>query len=795
MFKSANFSNVNKLALATGSLGTILLWVVAVWLMLAFVTYSPSDPGMSWSSTTSDAVVSNFGGRAGALIADLGISAFGFTIVLLPLVVALAGWNWLRAILHNEAIRTYAFVVFILGTAIALLSGSGLENLYGTYQTQYHHGGIAGYEISGLLTGLIGPKFAAISLIVVFAIGTASCNLIPWLRIFDYTGRSIFALLGVGYRKTKSQPKKVKKPTDRSRTGSFLDLLDSKFKSRTTKQSDAKQGKTKSPTSKPTSEIPSRRKEPVIFPIDTAGHKEQTTMSSHQPRTQATPQERKPTKPKQQEVSLVVPESEFPDTSILDPSEASQNAYSREEIIQMGERIETMLGEFNVEVSVRNANPGPVITQFEIEPAAGVKANQIINLSSDLARTLTVQSVRVVDNIPGSSYVGLEVPNKHRETVRLVDGLESQAYNSSAHPLTIVLGKDIQGKTVITNLAAMPHLLIAGTTGAGKSVCLNAILLSFLFKSNPDQLRLLMVDPKMLEFSVYEGIPHLLAPVITDMNKTHNALHWCISEMERRFALMAGLGVRNMENYNEYLTNAGSPVPDPTVSDPSTAEALTPFPYIVFVIDELSDLIMVMGKKAEELIIRIAQRARAAGIHLIVATQRPSTDVIRGVLKANIPTRIAFRVASNADSRTILDQTGAEHLLGMGDMLFIPPGSSIAKRVHGAFVSDDEVKRVVDHLKQTHQPAYDETVAQALSGEAGTGVAGSDGVGEVDEFYEEALDVVSRSKTTSISKIQRELRIGYNRAARIIEAMEAEGVVSPPQSGGTRAVLISSPED
>ncbi len=780
--------------MVTGFLGSIFLWVVAAWLLAVFATYSPSDPGLSWSSTSSDVIVSNIGGRVGALVADLGISAFGFSILLLPCIIALAGWTWLRTLLKSEAIQSYAFIIFILGTLLALVSGSGLENLYAFYQTQYHHGGIVGYEVAGFLVKFIGAQFSAMVLVVLFAVGSTTCNLIPWLRIFDFTGRSILSLFGYGSPKiAPTQTKKqTETPTVKSRFSPSFNL----FKRKENKEPSTENRRTrKQPTIRATKE-PSTRKEPIIVPIDTTQQRNRDQTPTQRD-VKPTVQERPPVKPKlhKEEVALVVPESGFPDTSMLDPSDTSQYAYSEAEIIQMGEKIQTMLSDFNVDVSVKNANPGPVITQFEIEPAAGVKANQVVNLANDLARTLTVQSVRVVDNIPGTSHVGLEVPNKFRETVRLVDGLESEEYKSDDHPLTIVLGKGIRGQTVITNLAAMPHLLIAGTTGAGKSVCLNAILLSFLFKSSPEQLRLLMVDPKMLEFSVYEGIPHLLAPVITDMNKTHNALHWCISEMERRFALMAGLGVRNMENYNEHLANAKFPVPDPTSSNPETADPLKPFPYIVFVIDELSDLIMVMGKKAEELIIRIAQRARAAGIHLIVATQRPSTDVIRGVLKANIPTRIAFRVASNADSRTILDQTGAEHLLGKGDMLFIPPGSSVAKRVHGAFVSDDEVKRVVDHLKNSYQPAYDEKVTEMLIGQASIGDSPLEGAHDVDDLYEQALDIVSRSKTTSISKIQRELRIGYNRAARIIEAMEADGVVSPPQSGGTRSVLLTTPDD
>ncbi len=794
MLKSSSTDKSKRAALATGIIGIIMLWIAAGWLMLAFVTYSPLDPGISWRSTAAEIDIVNLGGRPGALVADVAYSAFGFTCFLIPVIIAFAGWKWLRLLLKNEAARNYAFIVFVLGILLTLLSGSGLENLYGTYHEDNHlRGGIAGYEVSRMLTDFLVFQQAAVLLVSVFVLGSALCSLIPWVKIFDITGKSVFSAVLMVFSRFEARPK----PAQKVRTEKTISgiLMRSVAKVVNRKLDAAVGGVTKktkksSPIAHSKSMV-SQRTEPRITPIDAVDN---SAIAATKSRVKTRKQVKVKLPNQSDAQSTVAMDAGFPDTAMLDPSEASAYAYSQDEIVQMGEKIKMMLSQFNVDVNVRNAQVGPVITQFEIEPAAGVKANQIINLTNDLARTLTVQSVRVVDNIPGTSYVGLEVPNKFRETVRLVDGLESEAYRESAHPLTIVLGKDIRGYTVVTNLASMPHLLIAGTTGAGKSVCLNAILLSFLFKSTPDQLRLIMVDPKMLEFSVYEGIPHLLAPVITDLNQTNNALHWCISEMERRFALMASLGVRNMENYNDYITNAGAPVLNPTANDPDTAEPLKLFPYIVFVIDELSDLIMVMGKKAEELIIRIAQRARAAGIHLIVATQRPSTDVIRGVLKANIPTRIAFRVASNADSRTILDQVGAEHLLGKGDMLFIPPGSSTVVRVHGAFVSDDEVKRVVDHLKTASQPNYDEEVTQALSGDSVSGQFDGNDNGDVDEMYEQALDVVSRSKTTSISKIQRELRIGYNRAARIIEAMESDGVISSPQSGGTRTVLIYSPE-
>ncbi|MDH4133671.1 MAG: DNA translocase FtsK, partial [Gammaproteobacteria bacterium] len=497
---------------------------------------------------------------------------------------------------------------------------------------------------------------------------------------------------------------------------------------------------------------------------------------------------------------------ELPPLKLLDPAEGSKVAYSKETLETLSRLLEKKLLDFDIEAQVVAVHPGPVITRFEIDPAAGVKASQITNLARDLARALSVISLRVVENIPGKSTVGIEIPNENRETVRLSDCLSSQAYDDMHSSLALALGKDISGAPVVIDLAKMPHMLIAGTTGSGKSVCINALILSLVYKSTPEQVRLIMVDPKMLELAMYEGIPHLLAPVVTDMKQAANALRWAIIEMERRYRLMSALGVRNISGYNSKVREAdkaGKPILDPIYkvqSDDDKVPALTTLPYIVILIDELADLMMVVGKKVEELIARLAQKARAAGLHLIVATQRPSVDVITGLIKANIPARVAFQVSARVDSRTILDQMGAEQLLGQGDMLFLTPGTGLPMRVHGAFVSDSEVHKVVGFLKKTGKPSYDDSIltgeAELASGASVPGLAGAGGEGgegENDPLYDEALKIVTETRRASISGVQRRLRIGYNRAARLIEEMEKAGVVGPMQTNGNREVLAPPP--
>lgn len=489
----------------------------------------------------------------------------------------------------------------------------------------------------------------------------------------------------------------------------------------------------------------------------------------------------------------------LPPLSLLDPPEAQQESATPEALDYTSRLIERKLADFGVKVRVVSAFPGPVVTRYEIEPAVGVKGSSIVNLSRDLARSLSLVSIRVVENVPGKTYMALELPNTRRQIVHLSEILDSDEYNNASSNLTVALGKDITGKPVVADLARMPHLLIAGTTGSGKSVGINATILSLLYKATPDQVRLILIDPKMLELSIYQDIPHLLAPVVIDMKKADHALNWAVSEMEKRYLLMSKMGVRNLAGYNKRIEDAEAKeqkIPNPFSLTPEDPEPLKKLPQIVIIVDEFSDLMMTVGKKVEQSIARIAQKARAAGIHLILATQRPSVDVITGLIKANVPTRIAFQVSSKVDSRTILDQTGAETLLGLGDMLYLPPGTGLPKRVHGAFVSDDEVTQVVSFLKQQGEPDYIDGILEGAdedgSGE-GDGYASDDG--ESDEKYDEAVAIVLKNKKASISMVQRHLRIGYNRAARLLEQMERSGLVSPMKSNGTRDVIVPTSSD
>ena len=496
-------------------------------------------------------------------------------------------------------------------------------------------------------------------------------------------------------------------------------------------------------------------------------------------------------------------QSEIPPVNLLDAIAQVQSGYSEESLQQLSTLLETKLAEFNITVEVVAVHPGPVITRFEVLPAPGLKVSKITNISKDIARSLSVMSVRVVEVIAGKSTIGLEIPNDDREIVQLTEILQSAKYAQTKSPLAIALGKDISGMPVVADLARMPHLLVAGTTGSGKSVAVNSMLISLLYKATADQVRLILIDPKMLELNVYEGIPHLLAPVVTDMKEAANALRWCVGEMERRYRLMAALGVRNIGGFNKKVNDAiesGEPIVDPLYKpeeafDPSAPPpTLEPLPFIVVVVDEFADMMMVVGKKVEELIARIAQKARAAGIHLVLATQRPSVDVITGLIKANIPTRMAFQVSSKIDSRTILDQGGAEALLGHGDMLYLPPGTAHPERVHGAFVDDHEVHSVVAWLKESGTAVYvDEILEESTTPLPGLASENTDEGGEKDALYDQAVAIVTESRKASISYVQRRLKIGYNRAARMVEEMEAAGVVSAVQHNGSREVLAPPP--
>ncbi|MCD4482902.1 DNA translocase FtsK [Chromobacterium vaccinii] len=528
---------------------------------------------------------------------------------------------------------------------------------------------------------------------------------------------------------------------------------------------------------------------------------EETAPVRIEPPVLEVPVSAKAQKPVQQSLFADPKDAALPGLSLLDTPKELLETVSQETVEYTSRLIERKLADFGVDVKVIAAYPGPVITRYEIEPAVGVKGAQIVNLMKDLARALSLVSIRVVETIPGKTYMGLELPNPKRQIVKLTEIIGSDGYQNMASRLTMALGKDIAGQPVSADLAKMPHVLVAGTTGSGKSVAINAMILSLLYKATPQEVRLIMVDPKMLELSVYEGIPHLLAPVVTDMKQAANALNWCVGEMERRYKLMSKLGVRNLAGFNQKIKDAdkaGEKIPNPFSLTPETPEPLDTLPLVVVVIDELADLMMVAGKKIEELIARLAQKARAAGIHLILATQRPSVDVITGLIKANIPTRIAFQVSSKIDSRTILDQMGAEALLGQGDMLYLPPGTGYPNRVHGAFVSDEEVHHVVEFLKTTGEPNYVEGILTGQAdGDDNASSGGLDGEsdGESDPLYDEAVAIVVKTRKASISSVQRHLRIGYNRAARLIEQMEAAGLVSSMESNGNRTVLAPARED
>ncbi len=740
--------------------GLYILVAIAVYLLISLWTYHAADPG--WSHSGSSSRVENLGGRAGAWLADVLLHLFGYVAFLLPL---LAGIAAARVFLNrkNDGPRDARVTALISsGFVLTVLGAGGLTSLHFSTNGDlpFTSGGVLGHYVGYGLAGPFSFTGATIFLLAVFFAGVTLFTGLSWLKVMDITGRMSFAFV------------------QRAKEG-FSALVDygiglrAKQQRRVTVAEDKKVLEKHAPP----------RIEPVLKPIAKSERVE-----------------------REKQVPLFdVPagSGELPPLKLLDPAEEAKVAYSKETLETLSRLLEKKLLDFDIEAQVVAVHPGPVITRFEIDPAPGVKASQITNLARDLARALSVISLRVVENIPGKSTVGIEIPNENREVVRLSDALSSRAYDEVHSPLALALGKDIGGVPVIVDLAKMPHLLIAGTTGSGKSVCINALILSMVYKSTPEQVRFIMIDPKMLELAMYEGIPHLLAPVVTDMKQAANALRWCIVEMERRYRLMAALGVRNISGYNSKVREAekaGKPILDPIYkvqSDDDEVPELKTLPYIVILIDELADLMMVVGKKVEELIARLAQKARAAGLHLIVATQRPSVDVITGLIKANIPARIAFQVSARVDSRTILDQMGAEQLLGQGDMLFLTPGTGLPLRVHGAFVSDNEVHKVVGFLKKSGKPSYDDSIltgeAEVASGGGFTGMSGENGDGENDPLYDEALKIVTETRRASISGVQRRLRIGYNRAARLIEEMEKSGVVGPMQSNGNREVLAPPP--
>jgi S-DNA-T family DNA segregation ATPase FtsK/SpoIIIE len=733
----------------------IAVLAAALFLAAMLLTHSTNDPGF-FTTGAEGAQPENLAGSLGAWVSDLLLGLLGYSAWWL-VVLALSYVVWVFRHLEEEPLTTRRQLwVGLGGFILLLLSSSAFEHmrLWSVGGLLHGAGGILGQGIGAAVLFLTGFTGGTLLLLLGMAIGFSLYSGLSWVRIVESTGEWLEHAwwAGIGYLQRK-RDERIGQAALQQREEMVAEE------------------KKKLEIAKPI------RIEPVVKEVPKS------------PRLEAE---------KQTPLFRELPDSPLPPLHLLDESTETAETVSKEALEFTSLMIERKLKEFGVEVKVVSASPGPVITRYEIEPAIGVKGSQIVNLSKDLARTLSVVSIRVVEAIPGKHTMGLEIPNPTRQTVHLSEILGSKAYHDMASPLTVALGKDIAGNPVVADLAKMPHLLVAGTTGSGKSVGINAMILSLVYKAGPDTVRLIMVDPKMLELSVYEGIPHLLAPVVTDMRQAAAALHWCVGEMDRRYKLMSALGVRNLAGYNQKLRDAkksGKPIPHPFSLTPDNPEPLEPMPHIVVVIDELADLMMVVGKKVEELIARLAQKARAAGVHLILATQRPSVDVITGLIKANIPTRIAFQVSSKIDSRTILDQQGAEALLGQGDMLYLPPGIGLPNRVHGAFVSDGEVHRVVDYLKALGAPEYVEGILESPeeSGEAMEGEGGADA--ESDPLYDQAVQIVVKTRRASISAVQRHLRIGYNRAARLIEAMEKAGLVSAMQPNGNREVIAPKPEN
>jgi S-DNA-T family DNA segregation ATPase FtsK/SpoIIIE len=737
------------------SAGLALLGGV-LYLALILYGYDRLDPGWSHSG---DGPLQNPGGVAGAWLADLLLYLFGFSAWWWVLFFLYVMFGTFRRIESTGVFDRRPLFVSAVGFLALLIASSSLEALrFHTLKIilPQSPGGVLGLVISKHLSEALGFTGATLALLVVFAIGFSLFTGLSWLRFVEKLG----ALIEAGCLLVK---RRWEHWQDR-RAGAI-----------------------------------SATKRGAMIEVEKKRLHEHPPLHIEQPAS-AIPKSARVIKEKQTPLFVDLPDSPLPPLHLLDePAKKDVETLSPDTLEFTSRLIERKLIDFGVEVKVVAAYPGPVITRYEIEPAVGVKGNQILNLVKDLARSLSVVSIRVVETIPGRTSMGLEIPNPKRQVVRLSEILSSQAYADMASPLTIALGKDIGGHPVVADLARMPHVLVAGTTGSGKSVAINAMILSLIYKATPEQVRLILVDPKMLELSVYEGIPHLLAPVVTDMRQAASALRWGVAEMERRYKLMSTLGVRNLAGYNQKIREAiksEEPLTNPFSLTPDTPEPLEEMPLIVVVIDELADLMMVVGKKVEELIARLAQKARAAGVHLLLATQRPSVDVITGLIKANIPTRVAFQVSSKVDSRTILDQMGAEALLGQGDMLYLPPGTGFPLRVHGAFVADQEVHRVVEYLKEHGEPRYVDGVLNVLEEESGAGEnGGTTGIStqegsEADPLYDEAVAMVLKSRRASISLVQRHLRIGYNRAARLIEEMERAGLVSAMQTNGNREVLV-----
>ncbi len=727
---------------------------------LALLSYHPGDPAFSTSGDGSH--VRNLVGSFGAWAADLSFFLFGFSVWWLMIIGARA---WLGAVarvlrgfdLPTESAHTVPRWMFWLGLGLLLCASCALEwtRLY-QWESRVpgsHAGGVLGYTLGMLSQQWLGFSGSGVLWISALVMGFSTAFRFSWLSLAEHIGRTVESFRHSSQaRRELAEDIRMGQEAQREREQVVVQQY-------------------------PHTQAPA----PVV--LETA--------------VVDIPKSERVVKEKQKPLFTELSDTKLPQVDLLDAAPRTRVESVTPETLEMTSRlIEKKLKDFGVEVRVVTASPGPVITRYEIEPATGVKGSQVVGLAKDLARSLSLVSIRVVETIPGKTTMALELPNPKRQTIRLSEILGSAVYNDASSLLTMGLGKDIVGNPVVADLAKMPHCLVAGTTGSGKSVGINAMILSLLYKAEARDVRLILIDPKMLEMSVYESIPHLLCPVVTDMKQASNALNWAVGEMERRYKLMSKLGVRNLSGYNKKINDAaerGETIPNPFSLTPEAPEPLDRLPFLVIVIDELADLMMVVGKKIEELIARLAQKARAAGIHLILATQRPSVDVITGLIKANIPTRLSFQVSSKIDSRTILDQMGAEALLGMGDMLYMASGTGLPVRVHGAFVSDEEVHRVVAYLKSQGEPNYIEGILEGgtLEGEADEQAAGAVGEGgENDPMYDQAVGIVLQHRRASISLVQRHLRIGYNRAARLLEQMEKSGVVSSMSTNGNRDIMV-----
>ena len=738
--------------LLVGGLGLLLF-------LLAMFTHHAGDTAFSTSGTGQ--ALHNKAGVLGARLSDMVLFLFGFSAWwLVP--VALRAWlSALARVLRGPSEATpRPRWMFWLGLALLIAASSSLEwtRLY-RWEALLpgHAGGVLGYTLGPLSMHWLGFAGSGVLWIAMLVVGSALSLRFSWLHVAD--------TIGAAFDRLRENRQGTREAEEDRRLG----------------------------------EVAAREREAVVA-VQRLEVQEHAPVLI-EPVLVDLPPSPRVAKERQQPLFQELTDTRLPQVDLLDAAGVRQELVTPESIEMTSRLIEKKLKDFGVEVRVVAASPGPVITRYEIEPATGVKGSQIVGLAKDLARSLSLVSIRVVEVIPGKNYMALELPNARRQTIKLSEILGSEIYNDSSSPLTMGLGKDIVGKPIVADLAKMPHCLVAGTTGSGKSVGINAMILSLLYKADARDVRLLLIDPKMLEMSVYEGIPHLLAPVVTDMKQAANALNWCVGEMERRYKLMSKLGVRNLAGYNKKIAEAaerGEKLPNPVSLTPDEPEPLERLPHVVVVIDELADLMMVVGKKIEELIARLAQKARASGMHLILATQRPSVDVITGLIKANIPTRISFQVSSKIDSRTILDQMGAEALLGMGDMLYMASGTGLPIRVHGAFVSDEEVHRVVNYLKTQGEPNYIEGILEGgvLDGEGDAVLGGNAaGGGEGDAMYDNAVSVVLQHKRASISLVQRHLRIGYNRAARLLEQMEQSGLVSAMGHNGNREIIAPRRED